>query len=411
MNNVQISKMGVVVTGKTPSSSNPRFFEPKNYMFVTPDDITNSPYLIENAKRKISEAGLQSIKSNSIDGTSVAVGCIGSDMGNVTVVDSKCATNQQINSITAIKAEFNPFYIYYSLKIRKNYLRQIAGSTTTPILPKSVFEKIELPVPSKSTQDKLVSVLLSLDDKIAFNNKINAELEQMAKMLYDYWFVQFDFPNVKGRPYKASGGKMVLDKELKREIPHGWNVGNLLDIANYVNGLACQKYRPKDDEDKLKVIKIKEIHEGFSSETEFVSSNIPEKVIIENGDVLFSWSASLEVILWAGGKGALNQHIFKITSSKYPKSFYYFQLLNYLSHFKMMAENRKTTMGHITQEHLEQSRVVLPPSELTNDLEKNVEPLLSLIVKNQEENQQLRDLRDWLLPMLMNGQVKVQGTN
>ena len=131
-----------------------------------------------------------------------------------------------------------------------------------------------------------------------------------------------------------------------------------------MNGLPCQKYRPTGDE-FLRVIKIKEMHEGFSAETELVTPDIPEKAIIENGDILFSWSASLEVMIWSGGKGALNQHIFKVTSEKYPRSFYYFQLVNYLQHFKMIAENRKTTMGHITQDHLEQSRIALPPIELT----------------------------------------------
>ena len=149
------------------------------------------------------------------------------------------------------------------------------------------------------------------------------------------------------------------------------------------------------------------MHEGFSVNSELVTPDIPKKAIIENGDVLFSWSASLEVQIWSGGKGALNQHIFKVTSDKYPKSFYYYQLVNYLQHFKMMAENRKTTMGHITQEHLKQSRIVLPPVELTEKLEKIIAPIFEKIMVNNIESQTLTELRDWLLPMLMNGQVKV----
>jgi type I restriction enzyme S subunit len=116
----------------------------------------------------------------------------------------------------------------------------------------------------------------------------------------------------------------------------------------------------------------------------------------------------LEVQIWSGGKGALNQHIFKVTSEKYPKSFYYYQLLNYLQHFKMMAENRKTTMGHITQEHLQQSRIALPPKELTLKLEKIISPIFEKKMVNEIEIQTLAELRDWLLPMLMKGQVAVQ---
>ncbi|HMX78388.1 MAG TPA: restriction endonuclease subunit S, partial [Chitinophagaceae bacterium] len=174
-------------------------------------------------------------------------------------------------------------------------------------------------------------------------------------------------------------------------------------------GLPCQKFRPTGN-DFLRVIKIKEMNEGFSSNSELVRPNIPEKSIIEDGDVLFSWSASLEIKIWTGGKGALNQHIFKVTSEKYPKSFYYYQVVNYLQHFKMMAENRKTTMGHITQEHLEQSRIVIPPRSLTLELDKIIAPLIKKKVANEIENRNLCEVRDWILPLLMNEQISAKNT-
>jgi len=241
---------------------------------------------------------------------------------------------------------------------------------------------------------------------------LNHYLEAMAKQLYDYWFVQFDFPDENGNPYKSSGGKMVWNEKLKREIPQGWSHGSLLDIANYTNGLACQKFRPTDGR-KLPVIKIKEMHDGFSSETEYVTADISESVKVYDGDVLFSWSASLEVMLWACGNGGLNQHIFKVTSKNgYPKSFYYYQLLNYIAHFKRMAEARKTTMGHITQEHLQQSIIVLPPDlTIPNQLEVRISPILELIVLNNQEIIKLTRQRDELLPLLMNGQVSVTQLN
>lgn len=229
----------------------------------------------------------------------------------------------------------------------------------------------------------------------------------MAKTLYDYWFVQFDFPNEEGKPYKSSGGKMVYNEELKREIPEGWEVKSLLDIATYTNGLACQKYRPKTNK-YLPVIKIREMRDGFTDSTEKVRANIPENLIVNDGDVLFSWSASLDVIIWSGGIGGLNQHIFKVTSNNYPRSFFYFQLLSYLQHFKMIAELRKTTMGHITQDHLNQSRIVIPPNKLIKQLDNVLLPIQTKQVNLNQENKSLSKLRDWLLPMLMNGQVTVK---
>lgn len=230
----------------------------------------------------------------------------------------------------------------------------------------------------------------------------------MAKQLYDYWFVQFDFPNEEGKPYKSSGGAMVWNEKLKREIPKGWHCGTLLDIAEYTNGLACQKYRPTD-ENKLPVIKIKEMHDGLSVDTEWVKADIPDDVKVFDGDVLFSWSASLEVMLWAYGNGGLNQHIFKVTSKNgYPRSFYFYQLVHYIGVFKQMAEARKTTMGHITQDHLRQSTIVLPPDvDIANKLEEKLCPIFDAIVKNSQEIMTLTKQRDELLPLLMNGQATV----
>ena len=237
---------------------------------------------------------------------------------------------------------------------------------------------------------------------------INDNLEAMAKQLYDYWFVQFDFPNEKGKPYKLSGGAMVWNEKLKREIPQGWHCGTLLDIAEYTNGLACQKYRPTDN-NKLPVIKIKEMHDGLSADTEWVKADIPDDVKVFDGDVLFSWSASLEVMLWAYGNGGLNQHIFKVTSKNgYPRSFYFYQLIHYVGVFKQMAEARKTTMGHITQDHLRQSTIALPPNvDITNKLEEKLCPIFDEIVKNNQEIMALTKQRDELLPLLMNGQASV----
>jgi type I restriction enzyme S subunit len=307
------------------------------------------------------------------------------------------------------KADPAFFVYYFHASEGQKRLLSFKNHVGVPALAQATtnFRKLEIPLPDLSTQQKIAAVLSALDAKIELNQRINAELSFVAKTLYDYWFVQFDFPNEKGKPYKSAGGEMVWNDELKREIPLGWEVGTLLDIADYMNGLPCQKFRPTGNE-SLRVIKIREMHEGFSENSELTRLEIPQKAIIENGDVLFSWSASLEVMIWTGGKGALNQHIFKVTSEKYPKSFYYFQLINYLQHFKMMAENRKTTMGHITQEHLKQSRIALPPVELTEKLEKIIAPIFEKVMVNRIESQTLTELRDWLLPMLMNGQIQVQ---
>ena len=205
------------------------------------------------------------------------------------------------------------------------YVGNIADTAVSayPSINPSDIASITFIFPDIEVQRNIADIWENLHQKIALNHAINDNLEKMAKQLYDYWFVQFDFPDDNGRPYKLSGGVMVWNEKLKREIPNGWYCGTLLDIAEYTNGLACQRFRPIDD-NKLPVIKIKEMHDGLPSETELVRSDIPESVKVYDGDVLFSWSASLEVMLWAYGNGGLNQHIFKVTSKNgFPRSFYF----------------------------------------------------------------------------------------
>ncbi len=304
--------------------------------------------------------------------------------------------------------KYDPKYIKYCLSQDAFFAYDMAGSkgSKMPRGDKNHILNFELLDYDIATQKNIGNLLLSIDNKIKINNKINTELEKFAKTLYEYWFIQFDFPDEFGRPYKSSGGKMIYNKELKREIPIGWEVKSLYEIADYTNGLACQNYRPVD-ENFYNVIKIKEMHEGFSTDTEQTRIDIPEKYIVENGDILFSWSATLEIQQWVGGKGVLNQHIFKVTSEKYPKSFYYFMIKDYIRIFKRIAETRKTTMGHITIEHLKQAKVVVPPIDLVIKLDKKIRFIFNLIQNNREECQNLTKLREFLLPVLMNGQVSI----
>ena len=308
-----------------------------------------------------------------------------------------------------IDAGIEPRYVSYYLcleSVKKQLMLKAVGSTM-PSMNTDILKDIAITLPDDEGVEKRIADFFdNINEKILSNEKIIATLESMAKTLYDYWFVQFDFPDANGRPYKTSGGKMEWNETLSREIPAGWEVDNLFRIASYVNGLACQKYRPQDEEESLPVIKIREMHEGIKSDTERVSANIPLENIIYDGDILFSWSATLEIQYWTGGKGGLNQHIFKVFPSEvFPKEYVYHQLKDYIVNFVKIAEARKTTMGHITQDHLKFSRIPIPTTDVLKQFEERMKPIHKQMVKCNQENRKLTYLRDFLLPMLMNGQV------
>lgn len=237
---MKIKDIGRVVTGKTPLTGVNEYYG-GNIMFISPSDL-HGDYLIEKSEKTITEEGLKSIESNSIDGISVLTGCIGWDMGNVAMCNSRCATNQQINAIIDFNHKLvDPRYVYYWLKGKKDYLFSIASVTRTPILSKSVFENIDIPLPSLKIQERVTKLLSLIDEKIRKNHQINDYLEQQLQLLYDYWFTQYNFPNEDGQPYKASNGLMVWNKMINHLIPADWKVKPLGTICSFRNGINYDK--------------------------------------------------------------------------------------------------------------------------------------------------------------------------
>ena len=242
-------------------------------------------------------------------------------------------------------------------------------------------------------QHYIASVLSSLETKIKLNKKMNKILEQIAQAIFKSWFVDFD------------GMTEFEDSELGK-IPKRWTVISIDKMANFLNGLALQNYPPKNDKEFLPVIKIKELRQGITNLSDKSSTNIPKKYVVENGDVLFSWSGSLEVILWTSGRGALNQHLFKVTSA-YPKWFYYFWIKKYLPEYRRIAEAKATTMGHIKREHLTNSYVVIPNTQALQKMNQILNPIIEKITQTNIESNNLSQIRDALLPKLMSGKIRV----
>ena len=302
----------------------------------------------------------------------------------------------------------DPDYAYYlvSSSVVKKQLDAASQQTKIRHTSPEAIKRCVAWLPSLERQRSAAHLLDLLNQIIENNNEIVSELRTQADCVYSYWFHQYDFPDSSGKPYRSSGGSMTFSDELNRPIPTGWEIGSLYSIASFVNGLACQKHRPKDGDVGLPVIKIKEMHNGYSQNTERVSSFIPDKNVVIDGDILFSWSASLEVMYWNYGTGGLNQHIFKVVPvDNFSSQFVFHQLTDYVQTFIRIAEARKTTMGHITQDHLRQSRIAIPPFEVIDEFTRIIKPMHELMNRKLQENGKLIDLRNWLATMLLNGQI------
>ena len=198
-----------------------------------------------------------------------------------------------------------------------------------------------------------------------------------------------------------------MEESVLGAIPKGWTVKPLDSIADYLNGLALQKYPPESPDMWLPVIKISQLKKGDTLGADKASTNLRPEYIIDDGDVVFSWSGSLEVAIWCGGKGALNQHLFKVTSRHYPKWFYYLWTKQHLTHFQATAAGKAVTMGHIQRKHLTEALCVAPPKEALDRMGVLVADLLDATVNYRIQARSLATLRDSLLPKLLSGELAV----
>ena len=274
------------------------------------------------------------------------------------------------------------FYLSISPYFRDSAVKSMTGSSGRQRVQIDELKNLKISLPPLSEQKAIAEILGSLDDKIDLLHRQNKTLEGMAQALFRQRFIAQARPEWKKKP---------LD-----------------EAANYLNGLACQKYPPKNKKDKLPVLKIKELKNGLAENSDWVTSEIEKKYIIELGDIIFSWSGSLMIKIWHGQRCVLNQHLFKVTSDDYPRWFYYFWTKHYMRKFISIADSKTTTMGHIQRKHLSDAMISVPSQKDLLKMNNEIEPLFEKLIVNLKSILGLEELRDILLPKLISGSARAQ---
>ena len=362
----------------------PKYDEAGEYAFINGNNLDNGHIAIKTDTKRVGQSEYEKHKKELTDRTVLV--SINGTLGNVAVYNgekvilgkSACYFNVAENCDVQFMR-----YVVSSPRF-KQYINSVATGTTIKNVSLKQMREYAFPIPDLAEQKRIARVLYALDQKIDTNRQINDNLQQQADAIFRQ--------------------ELLFDNEL----PAGWSKGCLLDIADYLNGLAMQRFRPADGETGLPVLKIKELRQGScDASSELCTPSIKSEYIVHDGDVIFSWSGSLLVDLWCGGTCGLNQHLFKVTSEKYPKWFYYAWTAHHLARFVAIAADKATTMGHIKREELTKAEVTIPDAAAMARIGELLQPIYDLIISNRIENRKLATLRDAVLPQLMSGELDI----
>ncbi len=402
-----------IISGPFGSNIGKRFFQAKGIPVIRGNNLSvNTIKFIDSGfvfvtREKADELNCYAIPNDIIF---TAVGTI----GQVGLIEEGLDYQEYVISNKQIRVRFDsnkifPLYAFYwfSSKWMQNIINQRNVGSTVPLLNLWVVRGLPIKLPkSIITQRNIVDILENISYKIELNNKINHELEAMAKTIYDYWFVQFDFPNEQGKPYKSSGGKMVYNKELKREIPEGWEVVKMIENMDVQYGFPYSTKLFNNEENGVPVIRIRDILESTISL--FSTEKADDKYKIDKGDLLIGMDGNFHMNFWDKENCYLNQRCVKIKQKNEYSVSTFQTLFDTQPYIKAREKNvSRTTVGHLSANDINGLNIMKASDNIQIQANKIFDAILDKILINRNENQELTALRDWLLPMLMNGQVTV----
>lgn len=399
----KLSDVVTIISGGTPKTSVKEFWD-GNIDWLAVADFNSSNRYVSSASKKITELGLNNSNTKMLEKGDLIISARGT-VGAIAQLTKPMAFNQSCFGLRGKKNKLDTDYLYYWLKNYVDVLLNKSQGSVFNTINLSTFDDIKIELPSIADQRKISNLLTLLDDKIEINNQINQELEAMAKTLYDYWFVQFDFPDQNGKPYKSSGGKMVYNPELKREIPEGWGVEKLGDISQYVTEkvdsfeLNIENYVGTDN-------MIADMG-GIEFTTSIPKSGTSTKFSV--GDILISNIRPYFKKIWLSDRtGGCSADVLCIRTNRIiPKEFVYATLARDDFFNYDVAGSKGSKMPRGDKKHIMEYPIVFE-FEIVEQYSEIVKPIYEAVHKNNNQNQELTQLRDWLLPMLMNGQVKVE---
>ena len=410
---VPLGEFAEVVGGGTPSTKEPSYWG-GDVAWITPKDLSRlEGRFVAHGDRSITVEGLEASSAKVLPPGTLVVSSR-APIGYVAIAAEPLATNQGCRSL--VFKDDEPKFFYYVLKSSTKKLEALANGTTFREISGTAMKRVAVPRPPLDQQKAIASILGAFDNKIEQRRQTALEVERLVQTIFRAWFVDFEpvgaktagetaFLSMPEPAFDALPARLV-DSRIG-PVPDGWEVKALDEVAAFLNGLALQKYPPRGDGSDLPVIKIAQLRRGSTEGADAANDSIDKKYKVQDGDLLFSWSGTLEAVRWFGGPGALNQHLFKVTSADYPQWLIYGWVHQHLPEFRLIAASKATTMGHIKRGHLRQALVAVPTSEFLGRCDEVLSPLYETFATTQLESRKLAEIRDYLLPRLLIGEARV----
>jgi type I restriction enzyme S subunit len=342
-------------------------------------------------------------------------------LGRVSIVTAETEGAIPYTGIVRFRSKSNRLLDNYlrAFLSSKEFIKQAQGMASGSVISHfgpTHIKQMTISLPSIKQQEFIGNLYSSFDEKIRALQNQNTALESISKTIFRSWFVRFEPVHAKaaGNSPEAMSTDLaslfpseLAESELGR-IPMGWKLESLDAQIGYLNGLALQKFPPIEGEPTLPVIKISQLKAGQGDSSILANRRMKPEFIVKDGDIIFSWSGSLALRIWTGGEGALNQHLFKVSSESLPPWFCFQATLLHLASFKETAASKATTMGHIQRHHLTEAKVAIPPDALLSRMSEVFEPMFKSIVINGQSIKSLERLRDHLLPRLISGKFRIE---
>jgi len=397
---VSVSEICKISLGGTPKTDIKDFWGGPVKWATAKDIVNNQGRYITSTERTISLSGVDNSNAKIFPKGTIVVTSRGT-VGVISILGIPMSFNQTCYGLST-DDKVNSLFLYYALRNSIEKMLSLSYGTVFQTITIKTFQELKIPLPTIEEQQAIAKILSDLDEKMELNNQMNKTLEDIAQAIFKRWFIDFEFPNENGEPYKSSGGEMV-ESELGM-IPKGWEIGQIYSLADVLYGAPLSSGLFNTSERGIPIIRIRDLEK--QNPNTYTTEKVDKKYLVRPGEILVGMDGEFRVYIWRHFEALLNQRICKfIPKNDVSNVFLFFSLQEPMNFFERSKVG--TTVIHLGKTDIDQMRFFLPPEKIMSEFKNALDVIFNKIVLSSLESKNLSKIRDLLLPKLMTGKIRV----